>query len=62
MEKEIIVETDVFDYAIGACINQRDNEGRIYLVMFYFRKLLLVKENYNIHDKKLLAIVDIFKV
>jgi len=28
-----------------------------HLVTYYFRKLLLAKQNYNIHDKKLLAII-----
>ena len=30
-------------------------------VAFHLRKLTLVEQNYNIHDKELLAIVDAFK-
>ena len=59
--KKIIVETDLLDKAIGAEISQPDKKERIYLVAFYSRKLTPAELNYNIHDKKLLAIVAAFK-
>ena len=34
----------------------------MHLVMLYSRGLILVEQNYDIHDKELLAIVDAFKV
>ena len=59
--KKIIVETDLLDKAIGAEISQPDNKGRIYLVVFYSRKLTLVELNYDIYNKGLLAIGAVFK-
>jgi hypothetical protein len=32
-----------------------------HLMIYYFRKLLLAEQNYDIHDKKLLAIVAVLK-
>jgi hypothetical protein len=59
--KPVIVETDASDYAIGACLNQEDEEGRQHPVMFHSRKLQDAELNYDVHDKELLAIVDAFK-
>lgn len=60
-EKEIIVETDASDYAIGACLNQPDGEGLLHPVAFYSRKMTSAELNYEIHDKELLAIVKAFE-
>jgi len=50
------MKTDASDLVIDACFNQL-YEDMWHLVTYYFRKLLLAKQNYDIHDKKLLAIV-----
>ena len=60
-EKPITLETDASDGAIGACISQPDDKGRLHPVAFYSRKFLGAEMNYEIHDKELLAIVDAFK-
>ena len=60
-EKPITLETDASDGAIGACISQPDNMGRLRPVAFYSRKFLSAEMNYEIHDKELLAIVNAFK-
>jgi hypothetical protein len=60
-EKEITLETDASDYAIGVCISQKDSEGRSYPVAFYSRKMSPAEGNYDIHDKELLAIVAAFQ-
>ena len=55
--KEIVVETDASDYAVGAVISRRDSEGRLRPIAFYSRKMTSAELNYEIHDKELLAIV-----
>ena len=56
------MKTDTFDYAIEACMNQQNKHERWHSVMFHLRKLLSAETNYDIHDKELLTIIDIFKV
>jgi len=60
-QKPVIIKTDASDFAIGANLSQRDNEGRLHPVAFHSRKFQPRKSNYEIHDKELLAIVDTFK-
>jgi len=60
-EKPVIIETDTSDFAIGAVLSQRDPEGRLHPVAFHSRKFQPAEINYEIHDKELLAIVDVFK-
>jgi len=59
--KPVIIETDVSDFAIGAVLSQRDEEGRLHPVAFHSQKFQPAEINYEIHDKELLAIVDAFK-
>ena len=60
-EKPIMLETDASDGAIGACISQPDDKGRLRPVAFYSRKFSSAEMSYEIHDKELLAIVNAFK-
>ena len=60
-EKEVFLETDASDYAIGACICQKDKEGKLKPVAYYSRKMTGPELNYDIHDKELLAIVEAFR-
>ena len=55
------LKTDVSDYAFKAQIRYRNNEGKLYLITFYFYKLLKAELNYLIYDKKFLIIVNTFK-
>jgi len=57
----MLIETDASDFAIGAVLSQRDDEGRLHPVAFHSRKFQPAEINYEIHDKELLAIVDAFK-
>ncbi|SLM33361.1 Ribonuclease H-like domain [Lasallia pustulata] len=54
------VETDASDGAIGACLGQRKDK-KLVPIAFYSRKLTPPEQNYKIHDKELLAIVDALK-
>ncbi|KFY46921.1 hypothetical protein V494_00278 [Pseudogymnoascus sp. VKM F-4513 (FW-928)] len=59
--KKIILETDSSDFAIRACLNQLDKNGKFKPIAYYSRKLSPAELNYDIHDKELLAIVVAFK-
>ena len=59
--KPVILETDASDFALGAVLSQRDDEGKLHPVAFHSRKFQPAEINYEIHDKELLAIVDAFK-
>jgi hypothetical protein len=54
------MEIDASDLVIGACFSQL-YEDMWHSVAYYSRKLSPAKQNYNIHDKKLLAIVAALK-
>ena len=58
--KNIRMKIDVSDLTIGACILQMHNE-KWYSVIYFLRKLTSMKQNYNIHDKKLLTIIATLK-
>ena len=59
-EKSYILETDASDYAIKDILKQKVDE-KLYPVIFYLRKFTDAKLNYEIYDKKLLAIIAILK-
>jgi len=59
--KEVIIETDTSDFALGAILSQRDKERHLHLVAFHSRKMQPAEMNYEIYDKELLAVVDAFK-
>jgi hypothetical protein len=50
------MKTNASDLVIDACFSQL-YEGMWHSVAYYFRKLSSAEQNYDIHDKKLLAIV-----
>lgn len=50
------IETDTLDLVIGACLCQlRDRKW--HLIVYYSRKMLAAEQNYDIHDKELLAVI-----
>ena len=57
-ERETILETDVLDYAVGACLTQKGDNDKMRIVAFYSRKMTGPELNYDIHDKELLAVVE----
>ena len=50
------VETDASDLAISACLCQ-EKDGKWHPIAYYSRKMSVVEQNYDIHDKELLAVV-----
>jgi hypothetical protein len=57
--RAITIEMDVSDYAIGAICSQPDNTNILHPLGYFSRKLRGAELNYDIHDKELLAIVDV---
>ena len=55
------VEADSLDYAIGGQLSQRNENGKLYLIAFFSKKLSSAQLNYPIYNKELLAIVEAFK-
>ena len=50
------MKIDALNLIIGACLNQ-ESEGKQHFVTYFSRKLSPVEQNYDIHDKELLAII-----
>ncbi|KAL9562741.1 hypothetical protein ACKAV7_013093 [Fusarium commune] len=59
--KEVELETDSSDFALGGQIGQRDDENKLHPVVFYSCKLQGAELNYPIYDKEFLAIINYFK-
>ena len=57
LECKATLETDTLDYAIGTCLTQKGNDGKMWTVAFYAYKMIGPELNYDIHDKELLAVV-----
>ena len=58
-DHETVVETDASDYALGCILSQFEGK-RLHPVAFHSRKMNSAERNYDIHDKKLLAILVAF--
>jgi hypothetical protein len=57
-EKAGVIDADASKKAIGARLQQADDQGRMRLVACYTRKLSPTEQNYDIHDREMLAIVE----
>ena len=60
-ERPFEVETDASDYALGAQLGQRDDQGILHPIAFFSKKLHGAELNYQIHDKELMAIIEALK-
>ena len=60
-ERQSFVDTDASDCAIGARLQQQDDNGKLRLIACYSRAMTPAEQNYDIHDKELLAIVTALK-
>jgi len=61
-DAELIVETDVLDYALAAMISIINKDNEVHPVAFHFCTFTTAELNYDTHDKKLLAIFKAFKI
>ena len=62
LDKQLIVETDASDYALGAILSLQLDSGKIHPVAFLSRTFTPPEHNYDTHDKELLAIFEAFRV
>ena len=60
-KKSIRIKTNASNLTIDACLNQ-EHEGKQHFVTYFSRKLSSTKQNYDIHDKELLAIIASLKI
>lgn len=56
-----IVETDLSDYISSKVLFQLSNDELLHPVTFFFESFNLANCNYEIYDKKLLAIIRCFE-
>jgi len=56
------VEVDSSDFATGAVLSQQSmTDGKWHPVAFYSKSLSSVEQNYEIHDKEMLAIIHVLE-
>ena len=60
--KKIIIKTDISRIVLGLILNQPDEEKRLHPIIFYSKKFTAPELNYDIYNKKLLTIVNNFKI
>jgi len=56
----MILETDTSDYALAAILSTWSN-GEVCPIAFHSRAFSAIEINYDVHNKELLAIVEVFK-
>ncbi|KAJ3487209.1 hypothetical protein NLI96_g3698 [Meripilus lineatus] len=61
-DSQIVVETDMFDYTLGAILSIFSADFDIYPIAFHSHTFIPPELNYDIHDKELLAIFETFKI
>ncbi len=59
--RKTILETNSFNYVNNDILSQYDNEETLHSMIYYSKNLSLAECNYEIYDKKLLAIIQVFK-
>jgi hypothetical protein len=60
-DRQVELETDASDFALGGQIGQRDDNGVLHPIAFYSHKMHGAELNYPIYDKEFLTIVNCFK-
>jgi hypothetical protein len=60
-KKQVLVETDASDYVSAEVLSPRDDNDVLHPVAFFSKKHSSAECNYEIYDKKLLAIVRCFE-
>jgi len=61
-DAQLVVETDTSDYALAAILSIMTKNSEIYPVAFHSRTFSAPELNYDVHDKELLAIFEVFKI
>jgi hypothetical protein len=61
LSKPFVLEMDIFGFALSVVFSQPRENNLLHLVGFHFHKFPPAKINYEIHDKELLAIIDVIE-
>ena len=61
-DAQLIVKTDVLDYALAAVLSIVNKDNEVHPVIFHSYTFTAVELNYDTHDKELLAIFEVFKI
>src|SRR5438128_9889876 len=59
--REVLVEADASDYVSTGILSQRDEKEVLYPIAFFLKKHSSAEYNYEIYNKKLIAIVRCFE-
>ena len=51
------MEVDASQYALGAILSQKDEQGKLRPVGYYSKTLIPAERNYDVYDRELLALV-----
>jgi len=62
LDTQLVVETDVSDYALAAILSIMTKDNKIHPIAFHSQTFSTLELNYDIHDKELLAIFEAFKI
>ena len=62
LDAQLVVETNVSDYALAAILFIMTKDNEIHPVAFHSRTFSAPELNYDIHNKELLAIFEAFKI
>jgi len=57
IDREMRVEVDASDYAMGGVLSTKCKDGKWRLVAFISKSLNAIEQNYEIHDKEILAVI-----
>jgi pyruvate-formate lyase len=61
LERDTVLKTNTLDKAIRRCLSQKGDNKLLHLLVYYLRKLTGAELNYNVHNKELLAIINIIE-
>jgi len=62
LDAQLVIETNASDYALTAILSIMTKNNKIHLIAFHSRTFSTPELNYNVHDKELLAIFEVFKI
>jgi len=62
LDAQLVVETNASDYTLAAILSIMTKDNEIHPVAFHSRTFSAPELNYEVHDKELLAIFEVFKI
>jgi hypothetical protein len=61
LSRPFILDMDSFDFALNAILSHIKAYNFFHLIGFHFHKFFPTKIKYEIHDKEILVIMDVFQ-